>query len=243
MKQNNTKGTKKNTFIWVGLAAVAVGLAIWGASATKDKAATQAPAAGTDLLAVVADDYVKGNPAAPVTLVEYLDFECEACGAYYPLLKQLSADFPDDLRIVTRYFPLPGHKNGMTAALAVEAAARQGKYAEMHDTLFENQAAWGEQQKADPATFERYAAQIGLDMERFKADVKDASVRARVERDLASGRELGNTGTPSFFLNGQKLNNPGSYEALKAAITDAVATAPKAQPAAATSSTGTVQAQ
>jgi len=242
MKQNTTQRTNKGKAVWIGLGIVAVGLAIWGASATKDKA-TEPVATSGDLLAVVSDDYVKGNPAAPVTLIEYLDFECEACGAYYPLLKQLSAEFPDDLRIVTRYFPLPGHRNGMTAALAVEAAARQGKYAEMHDALFENQAAWGEQQSANPAIFETYAAQIGLDLPRFKADVKDASVRARVERDFASGEELGNTGTPSFFLNGKKLENPGGYEALKQAIEDALAEAEKAQPGAASSSTSSIEAQ
>lgn len=99
----------------------------------------------------------------------------------------------------------------MTAALAVEAAGRQGKYWEMHDALFENQASWGEQQRPDPALFEKYAQQIDRYAERFRSDVKDKSVRDRVERDIASGKALGNTGTPSFFLNGEKLENPGSY--------------------------------
>lgn len=221
MKQNknNTSSTGRRIGIAIAVAA-ALGIAFWGASMTKDKGTDTAsqPAPSGDLLAVAADDYVKGNPDAPVTLVEYLDFECEACGAYYPLIKQLETELPDDLRVVTRYFPLPGHRNGMTAALAVESAARQGKYWEMHDALFENQASWGEQQRPDPALFEKYAQQIGLDMERFRSDVKDKSVRDRVERDIASGKALGNTGTPSFFLNGEKLENPGSYEALKAAV-------------------------
>lgn len=236
MKQNkpSTSSTGKRIGIAIAVAA-ALGLAFWGASATKDKEPVSQPATGGDLLAVVSDDYVKGNPDAPVTLVEYLDFECEACGAYYPLIKQLETDLPDDLRVVTRYFPLPGHRNGMTAALAVEAAARQGKYWEMHDALFENQAAWGEQQKPDPALFERYAQQIGLDLERFKADMKDKSVRERVERDIASGKELGNTGTPSFFLNGKKLENPGSYAALKAAVEAARDAAPSGTSSSSTS--------
>ena len=234
----------KNKAIWIGLAVVAaLGLAIWGSSATTKAPAGEPVATSGDLLAVVSDDYVKGNLAAPVTLIEYLDFECEACGAYYPLLKQLNAEFPDDLRIVTRYFPLPGHRNGMTAALAVEAAARQGKYVEMHDALFEGQREWGEQQSANPALFEKYAVQVGLELERFKVDVKDASVRARVERDFASGKELGNTGTPSFFLNGQKLENPGSYDALKQAIEDALAKAEAAEPAGNASGTTPVGAQ
>lgn len=172
----------------------------------------------SELLAVASDDYVKGNPNASVTLVEYLDFECEACGAYFPLVKQLEQEFPNDLRIVLRYFPLPGHANGLPAALAVEAAARQDKHNEMHDLLFTEQKNWGEKQKADPAIFEAYAAQLGLNMDQYRQDVASESVRARVERDVESGKKLRNTGTPSFYLNGAKIQNPQSYEAFKALI-------------------------
>lgn len=170
------------------------------------------------ILTIVSDDYVKGGPEAKVTLVEYLDFECEACGAYYPLIKQLGADFPNDLKIVTRYFPLPGHKNSMTAALAVEAAAKQGKYWEMHDTLFENQEKWGNKQMPTPLVFEEYARAIGLDIEKFKADVADPTTKVRVERDFNASEKLGNTGTPSLFVNGKRIDNPRSYEAFKALI-------------------------
>ena len=80
------------------------------------------------LLELAPDDWVKGNKEAKVILVEYLDFECEACGSYYPLMKELSDEFKDDVTFVNRYFPLPGHKNSMTAATAVEAAGTIGKY-------------------------------------------------------------------------------------------------------------------
>ena len=89
------------------------------------------------LLEVASDDWIKGNKDASVTLVEYMDFECEACGAYYPLINQLEEEFKNEVRFVNRYFPLPGHKNGLLSALAVEAAGKQGKYWEMHDILFE----------------------------------------------------------------------------------------------------------
>ena len=179
------------------------------------------------LLEVVSDDYIKGNKDATVTLVEYLDFECEACGAYYPLVKQLSEEFKNDVRFVNRYFPLPGHKNGMPAALAVEAAARQGKYWEMHDLLFDNQKSWGEKQTPDPAIFEGYAKQVGLNMDQYKKDVASPEVRDRVNRDKNSGTKIGVSGTPSFYLNGEKIPNPKTIADFKTFIQAAILKAPK----------------
>lgn len=209
----------KSTYIWLGVGVVIIG-ALFISAKFLDK--TPAPAVSgpetTNILAVVADDHMKGNPDAKVTLVEYLDFECEACGAYYPLIKQLGTEFPNDLRIVTRYFPLPGHKNSMTAAIAVEAASKQGKYWEMHDKLFETQETWGNKQMPTPQVFEQYAQEIGLDIEKFKADVTDPSTKARVQRDFDASEKLGNNSTPSLFVQGVKIQNPRSYEAFKQLI-------------------------
>lgn len=180
------------------------------------------------LLDVAVDDYIKGNKEASVTIVEYLDFECEACGAYYPLMKQLSEEFKTDVRFVNRYFPLPGHKNGMQAALSVEAASKQGKYWEMHNKLFDEQKNWGEKPAADPKIFEGYAKEIGLNVEQFKKDVLSKEVMDRVERDKSSGEKLGVNATPTFFLNGEKLQNPKSPEDFKTLIKAAVLKAPKA---------------
>ncbi len=179
------------------------------------------------LLEVVSDDYIKGNKEASVTLVEYLDFECEACGAYYPLVKQLAEEFKADVRFVNRYFPLPGHKNGLPAALAVEAAARQGKYWEMHDKLFAEQKSWGEKPAADPKIFEGYAQQIGLNMDQYKKDITSKEVKDRVERDKNSGTRLGVSGTPTFFLNGDKIPNPKTPEDFKTFINAAILKVPK----------------
>jgi protein-disulfide isomerase len=170
------------------------------------------------LLDIVDDDYIKGNKEAAVTLIEYLDFECEACGAYYPMVKQLSDELGDDVKFVSRYFPLPGHKNGMNAALAVEASGRQGKYWEMHDLLFENQKTWGEKRVSDPSIFEDYAKQLGLNLKQFEQDVDSKEVRERVRRDIDSGKKLGVNGTPSFFLNGEKIPNPKSLDDFKSFI-------------------------
>ncbi|OQY66066.1 hypothetical protein B6D29_03280 [Microgenomates bacterium UTCPR1] len=179
------------------------------------------------LLEVVPDDYIKGNKNASVTFVEYLDFECEACAFYYPLVKQLAEEFKNEVRFVNRYFPLPGHQNGLPAALAVEAAGRQGKYWEMHNILLGNQKSWGEKQSPEPAIFESYAKQIGLNMDQFKKDVNSPAVRDRVNRDKDSGTKLGISGTPTFYLNGEKLPNPRSVEDLKKTIQAVILKAPK----------------
>lgn len=174
------------------------------------------------ILEIMPDDYIKGNKKAQVTLIEYLDFECEACGYYFPFVKQLSEEFKDDIRFVSRYFPLQGHKNGLPAALAVEAASKQNKYWEMYNIVFENQKAWGERPKADPTIFEKYAKQIGLNMEQFKKDIASKEVKDRVERDRLSGEKLGVNATPTFFLNGEKLQNLRSPEDFKNIIRTAV---------------------
>ena len=205
-----------------------VGGLVWiSSSKPKGKTATINPT--NELLDVASDDYVVGNPNASVTLVEYLDFECEACGAYFPLVKQLEQEFPNDLKVVRRYYPLPGHKNGYPAALAVEAVARQGKFEEMHDLLFTEQEIWGNKPVANPSMFEEYAQKLGVDMVKFKQDVASQSVKDRVQRDMDSGTKLGNTGTPSFYLQGGKIQNPRSYEDFKTLIQAEILKAPKVE--------------
>lgn len=171
-----------------------------------------------ELLTIKADDWVKGPAEAPITLVEYLDFECEACRAYYPTIKQLKEEYKDRVRFVVRYFPLPGHKNSMTSALAVEAAGKQGKFWEMHDVLYDNQQAWGEKGKTNPGVFEEYAKLLGLDMERYINDVNSKETKGRINRDKDSGTALGVQGTPTFFINGERIPNPKGYEDFKSII-------------------------
>jgi len=210
--------SSKNILGILGL--IAGGLIIgWTLIPTLQTANPQPPLLSkTALLEIAKDDYLSGQPNAKVVLMEYLDFECEACRAYYPLVKELQDEFKDDLAVVTRYFPLPGHKNGLPAALAVEAAARQGKFIEMHNILFENQEKWGEKRQSDSNIFLPYAEQIGLNIEQFKRDLSEKSVMERVKRDQQSGVELGVQSTPSFFLNGVKIQNTRSYEDFKTLI-------------------------
>ncbi len=172
----------------------------------------------SSVLDVVSDDWVYGNKDGKVTLIEYLDFECEACGAYYPLTNQLKEEFKDDMRFVVRYFPLPGHRNSMTAAKAVEAAGKQGKFWEMYSILYEKQKDWGEQQMANQGQFEKYAKEIGVNIDQWGKDVADPIVAERVKRNFDQAAALNLRGTPTFFLNGKQIENPKGYEAFKALI-------------------------
>jgi len=170
---------------------------------------------------ITADDHAKGAESPAVTLVEYGDFQCPACAAAYPMLKALADDYPEDLRIVYRHFLVTQPRNHTyDAARAAEAAARQDKFWEMHDLLFENQQEWS----GDPgyrAMFESYAEEIGLDMERFDSDFADAG--SRVDRDLAISQDLGVASTPTFYLDGEQIENPRTYEEFAQIIEEAIA--------------------
>ena len=138
-------------------------------------------------------------------MVEFLDFECESCRAAHPLVEELKQEYGDRITFVNRYFPLPGHRNSGTAALAVEAAAQQGKYQQMAAKLFETQTEWGGKQDSQAPAFRSFAQELGLDLARYDAAVADEATRERIRKDVADGTALGVTGTPTFFLNGKKL--------------------------------------
>ncbi|ALV33518.1 thioredoxin domain-containing protein [Streptomyces sp. CdTB01] len=153
-----------------------------------------------------------------LTIVEFLDFECESCGAYYPVVEKLREEYGDRVTFVARYFPMPGHRNGELAARTAEAAARQGKFEEMYDKLFTTQKEWGESQEWKQDVFRGYAKQLGLDMGKFDAALADPEVAGRVQDDQRDGLALGVQGTPTFFVDSEKISNPASYEAFKALI-------------------------
>ncbi|MER6407850.1 thioredoxin domain-containing protein [Streptomyces viridosporus] len=159
------------------------------------------------------------DPAdSELTLVEFLDFECEACGAYFPVVERLREEYGDRVTFVARYFPMPGHRNGELAARTAEAAARQGKFEEMYTKLFTTQKEWGESQEWKEGVFRGYAEGLGLDMKKFDADLADPETAGRVQEDQRDGLGLEVQGTPTFFLDGRKIPNPGSYEQFKALI-------------------------
>lgn len=169
-------------------------------------------------LPISADDWQRGGEAAPVALVEYSDFQCPACAFYEPWIQQLAEEFGDDLTVVYRHFPLrQAHLNADWAARASEAAGLQGKFWEMHDLLFEKQEAWAERLDAK-TVFIDYAADLALKAEQFKTDLNSKTVKDLVEADYQSGLDSGVKGTPSFFLNGEQIDSPNSYEDFAALI-------------------------
>jgi protein-disulfide isomerase len=162
-----------------------------------------ADATPTPAPAATLDGNQLGQPGSSnVTLVEYLDFECPACGAAFPEVEKLRERYDGRVTFVTRYFPIPGHANAKNAAYAAEAAARQGKYEQMYRKLFTTQRQWAGRETSQAALFREYAQDLGLDMATYDADVASPEVAARVSSDFDEGRRLGVGGTPWFFLNG-----------------------------------------
>lgn len=145
----------------------------------------------------LARDHVRGPEDAPVTLVEYGDFQCPYCGEAYPVVKELLARFPGRVRFVFRHMPLADlHVRAPAAAEAAEAAAAQGRFWEMHDRLFEHQL------ELSDAQLREHAAAIGLDTARFDRELNAGAHADRVERDLRSGARSGIPSTPRFFVDG-----------------------------------------
>lgn len=197
---------KVRIVLWILLAAVVGAGLIWYAvfTATKPEPAAVQPASDAQL--VRDDSHRVTSPATEkAQLVEFLDFECESCRAAEPLVQELKAEYGDRITFIHRYFPLPSHKNSGQAALAVEAAAQQGKYEQMAAKMFETQPQWGEKQEFQNALFRTYAEELGLEMEKYDAAMAAEETKERIRQDIADGKALGVTGTPTFFLDGQKL--------------------------------------
>jgi len=150
-------------------------------------------------------DHVFGNKDSKVVLIEYADFQCPGCASAYPRVQSIIEEYGDDIAIVTRNYAFQ-QPHGMAAAAAAEAAGLQGKYKEMAEVLFANQQAWATLSAAErDERFAEYARNLGLDEEKFKTDRASDEVRHKIQFDKALGNKVGVSGTPSFFLNGEKI--------------------------------------
>ena len=159
------------------------------------------------------DDHGQGAAEAPLTLVEYGDYECPYCGAAYPMIKVIAKRFGAQLRFVFRNMPLNEmHPNAQLAAEAAEAAAVQGKFWEMHDALYEHQSELG------PDLLRRLAKRFQLDAQRFEDDLASGRFRAHVKHDFMSGVRSGVAGTPTFFINGERYDGELDERSLTAAL-------------------------
>jgi protein-disulfide isomerase len=155
-----------------------------------------------------ADDPSLGPTGAQVTVVEFSDFECPYCARVAPSLKALRERYGDRIRVVFRDYPLPMHKHAIAAAEAAQCAHQQGKFWEMHDRLFANQ------RSLEPADFNRYATELGLDLQRFAECLASERRAAAWQRDVADASRYGVSVTPTFFINGRLLTGAQPYQSL-----------------------------
>jgi protein-disulfide isomerase len=163
---------------------------------------------------VGSEDHAQGASEAPLTLVEYGDYQCGHCGRAHPAVKALQKRFGSGLRFVFRNMPLVRtHPEAQLAAEAAEAAGAQGRFWEMHEALYENQHSLG------PELIREQARRIGLDMERFEKDLAEHRFRKRVREDFMGGVRSGVNGTPTFFINGERYDgDPENEEELASAL-------------------------
>ncbi len=204
----------KSIILWgsvvVGIVALVFLLAKYGNSSTSSSTSLST--------AVSAEDQAKGAETPRITIVEYSDFQCPACGSTYPIVKQVVESYPDDVQFVYRHYPLTTiHQNAQLSAQASEAAALQGKFWDMHDVLFNTQAQWS---NLDNPTdfFATLATSIGIDEAQFRSDLTSSAVKQRVSKNESEANAMRLPGTPSFFFNGSLIDHPGSYAGFKTLI-------------------------
>jgi protein-disulfide isomerase len=201
----------KNPWIIVGLvAAFLIGGSVWYSNTVSTR----------NNEGVTFSANVKGNPDAVVKLVEYSDLQCPACASFQPILNEIINEYGADLSFEYKHFPLPIHNLAEAAARAAEAAGQQDAFFAYHDLLFANQATWSKNPNPS-AFFIQYAEELSLDTAMFKRHMNASLIREKVQKEGAEARELGLTGTPTFFLNGERMKFT-SYEEFKTQIAAAI---------------------
>jgi protein-disulfide isomerase len=162
---------------------------------------------------VSARDHAEGSADAPITLVEYGDYQCPYCGAAYPVVKRLQKTLGKKLRFVFRNFPLTeAHPFALIAAEAAEAAALLGKFWPMHDKIYENQ------EDLSPEALSAWALKLGLNDEKLQKAIQQPEIVKRLKEDRQSGIRSGVNGTPTFYINGTRYDGSPDYESLLTAL-------------------------
>lgn len=178
---------------------------------------------GGKVSAINSGDWIKGNAQATVELIEFSDFQCPACKSMEPILSSVIDEFGNHMKFAYRHLPLKAiHGNSENAAKASEAAGFQGKFWEMHDKIFENQALWSPMSKDQAVeAFASYAQELGLDVEKFKKDFESREVADAVEQDADEAASAAIQSTPTFFLNGERIQ-PRNLENFRTLVKDAI---------------------
>ncbi len=206
------KGLAKQISIW-GSVVVVLGLIVWGMVFLISHYESPKKPGDVNLTIenkIEPNDWVEGNRSAKVILTEYSDFQCPACGQYFPVVKQLMGEFDKDVAMVYRHFPLPMHPHSKTMAIAAEAAGKQGKFWEMHDLIFTNQSKWTD--KSDvKSTITDFAKQLKLNTAQFEKDMASDELKNKIDNTSVEAEQIGLYYTPSFFLNGKLIQNPANF--------------------------------
>ncbi len=237
---NNNSGYNRTTawFIVGFIVLVTIGVIIAGAMSANSGAGSAAVNSNgfvsSTASAIVSTDHVLGNPNAKVSLIEYGDFECPACGEYQPLVQQVIQNMSSSILFVFRNYPLTSiHPFAMVSAQAAEAAGMLGgpaKYWAMHDLLYAKQSEWSLNTTLTPAQvlsqyFDGYAKSLGLDVTQFDADMSSSQVSSKIQNDIAGGDQALINHTPTFFVNLQQIPNPTSYAGFQTVLDQALSAA------------------
>ncbi len=203
--------TKKTWIIFAVICAGIIGGLIYLAGGNKIDVSDINPSVkqtATDKSGQIAD-HTFGNMDSKVILIEYGDYQCPGCGSAYPVIKEVVEKYKDKMGFIFRNFPLYSlHPNALAAATAAESAAKQGKFWEMHDTLYRNQSDWNQLGASDRTEyFVSQASSLGLDTAKFRSGFDEKDIQQKINFDVALGKKLGITGTPSFFINNKNVSD------------------------------------
>jgi len=212
-----------------GFIVVIIVVVIIAALASGNGAASNSDFTATTVPAITSADHITGDATSSVSVIEYGDFECPACGEWEPLMEQLRQTYGSRVEFVFRNFPLYQiHPFAMIGAQAAEAAALQGQYWQMHDLLYKDQAQWTANTSLTPADvvsqfFNGYAQSLGLNVTQFDTDINSSAVQARVQRDITTGNAADINHTPTFFVNLTQIPNPTGLAQFEQVIDAALA--------------------
>lgn len=211
------KEMMKKMGIGLGLVAIVVGIIAVVVIAQPEPASPSEVLNNEDASA----DPVKGGEDATVVVSEYSDFQCPACQAAYPIVKSIIEEYGDKVQFEYNDYPLRQHEYAFDAAISGQCAFEQDEFFTFHDMLFDRQRSWAQSSSEDEAksAFRGYAQELGLDLDAYDTCVEDQAIADRINEDLEEGDALRVTGTPSFFVNGEKVDTAQGFEAgLRAAI-------------------------
>lgn len=218
---------------WIALGVIVIILiGVFALTGSKGSVPTTSFKTNGNLNTVQSYDHARGSKAKKVIMVEYGDFQCPYCGAYFPVAEQAYKKYGSVVTFVYRDFPLTQlHPNAFAAARAAEAAGKQDKFWQMHNKLYSNQQEWSDNTLTAPATFKSYAKDLGLDVDKFSKDYSSEDVNNIINNFTANGKSQDVQGTPTIILNGKKINPPQSlsdtaavttyYSEIEKAITEA----------------------